>query len=145
MPPAPSPSDPFPPLFHVIYCKRLGLLRLGVSIHNNNNNGAGIAQLVVHGLAVHGVVGSILLWGHFPVEGIFPLELTHLAPDRPLSPARTVLCQIADRPRSTARHVATTNAAIAVVVNDILGRLTVTFSAFSALSSRIFCSKIEHV
>ena len=37
---------------------------------------AGIAQLVVHGLAVHGVAGSILLWGHFPVEGIFPLELT---------------------------------------------------------------------
>ena len=27
--------------------------------------GAGIAQLVVLGLAVHGVAGSILLWGHF--------------------------------------------------------------------------------
>ena len=27
-------------------------------------------------LAVHSVAGSILLWGHFPVEGIFPLELT---------------------------------------------------------------------
>ena len=26
------PSNPFPPLFLVIYCKRLGLLRLGVSI-----------------------------------------------------------------------------------------------------------------
>ena len=38
--------------------------------------GAGIAQLVVLGLAVHSVAGSILLWGHFPVEGIFPLELT---------------------------------------------------------------------
>ena len=38
--------------------------------------GAGIAQLVVLGLAVHGVAGSILLWGHFLVEGIFPLELT---------------------------------------------------------------------
>ena len=38
--------------------------------------GAGIAQLVVLGLAVHSIVGSILLWGHFPVEGIFPLELT---------------------------------------------------------------------
>ena len=38
--------------------------------------GAGIAQLVVLGLAVQGVAGSILLWGHFPVEGIFPLELT---------------------------------------------------------------------
>ena len=37
--------------------------------------GAGIAQLVVLGLAVHSVMGSILLWGHFPVEGIFPLEL----------------------------------------------------------------------
>ena len=34
------------------------------------------AQLVVLGLAVHSVAGSILLWGHFPVEGIFPLELT---------------------------------------------------------------------
>ena len=39
-------------------------------------SGAGIAQLVVLGLAVHSVAGSILLWGHFPVEGIFPLELT---------------------------------------------------------------------
>ena len=38
--------------------------------------GAGIAQLVVLGLAVHSVAGLILLWGHFPVEGIFPLELT---------------------------------------------------------------------
>ena len=38
--------------------------------------GAGIAQLVVLGLTVHSVAGSILLWGHFPVEGIFPLELT---------------------------------------------------------------------
>ena len=38
--------------------------------------GAGITQLVVLGLAVHSVAGSILLWGHFPVEGIFPLELT---------------------------------------------------------------------
>ena len=43
---------------------------------SNAEAGAGIAQLVVHGLAVHGVAGSILLWGHFPVEGIFPLELT---------------------------------------------------------------------
>ena len=34
--------------------------------------GAGIAQLVVLGLAVHSVAGSILLWGHFPVQGIFP-------------------------------------------------------------------------
>ena len=34
----PSPSNPLPPLFHVIYCKRLGLFRLGASIHNNNNN-----------------------------------------------------------------------------------------------------------
>ena len=37
---------------------------------------AGIAQLVVLGLAVHSVASSILLWGLFPVEGIFPLELT---------------------------------------------------------------------
>ena len=48
-----------------------------VSIYNYSLNwGAGIAQLVVLGLAVHSVAGSILLWGHFPVEGIFPLELT---------------------------------------------------------------------
>ena len=33
-------------------------------------------SLVVFGLAVHSVTGSILLWGNFPVEGIFPLELT---------------------------------------------------------------------
>ena len=38
--------------------------------------GGGIALLVVLGLAVHSVAGSILLWGHLPVEGIFPLELT---------------------------------------------------------------------
>ena len=40
------------------------------------SQGAGMAQLVVIGLAVHSVAGSILLWGHFPVERIFPLELT---------------------------------------------------------------------
>ena len=34
------------------------------------------SSLVVFGLAVHSVTGSILLWGDFPVEGIFPLELT---------------------------------------------------------------------
>ena len=34
------------------------------------------SSLVVFGLAVHSVAGSILLWGHFPVEGISPLELT---------------------------------------------------------------------
>ena len=45
-----------------------------VEVHHKY--GAGIAQLVVLGLAVHSVAGSILLWGHFPVEGIFPLELT---------------------------------------------------------------------
>ena len=44
--------------------------------HLNARLGTGIAQLVVLGLAVHSVAGSILLWGHFPVEGIFPLELT---------------------------------------------------------------------
>ena len=33
------------------------------------------SSLVVFGLAVHSVAGSILLWGNFPVEGIFPLEL----------------------------------------------------------------------
>ena len=37
----PPPSNPFPPLFHVIYCKHLMLCRLDVNIHNdddNNNN-----------------------------------------------------------------------------------------------------------
>ena len=34
------------------------------------------SSLVVFGLAVYSVTGSILLWGNFPVEGIFPLELT---------------------------------------------------------------------
>ena len=40
-PPPPSLPLPHPPLttvFHVIYCKRLGLFRLGVSIHNDNNS-----------------------------------------------------------------------------------------------------------
>ena len=44
--------------------------------HQAGQREAGIAQLLVLGLAVHSVAGSILLWGHFPVEGIFPLELT---------------------------------------------------------------------
>ena len=34
------------------------------------------SSLVVFGLTVHSVAGSILLWGNFLVEGIFPLELT---------------------------------------------------------------------
>ena len=34
------------------------------------------SSLVAFGLAVHSAAGSILLWGNFPVEGIFPLELT---------------------------------------------------------------------
>ena len=50
--------------------------------------GAGIAQLVVLGLTVHSVTGSILLWGHFPVEGIFPLELTWVQTP---SPPKTLL------------------------------------------------------
>ena len=39
-------------------------------------NGGRNSLLVVFGLAVRSVAGSILLWGNFPVEGIFPLELT---------------------------------------------------------------------
>ena len=58
-PPPPPPSCLWMSYSNLIYCP-----------------GAGIAQLVVLGLAVHSVAGSILLWGHFPVEGIFPLELT---------------------------------------------------------------------
>ena len=34
------------------------------------------SSLVVFVLAVHSVAGSILLWRNFPVEGIFPFELT---------------------------------------------------------------------
>ena len=48
----------------------------GSTAWNRNMKNIKLAQLVVLGLAVHGVAGSILLWGHFPVEGIFPLELT---------------------------------------------------------------------
>ena len=48
------------------------------------HSSAGIAQLVVLGLAVHSVAGSILLWGHFPVEGIFPLKLTWVQTPFPL-------------------------------------------------------------
>ena len=40
-------------------CVRALLLLLKIE------TGAGIAQLVVLGLAVHSVAGSILLWGHF--------------------------------------------------------------------------------
>ena len=43
---------------------------------NQNPSWAGIAQLIVFGLAVHSVAGSIPLWGNFPVQGIFPLELS---------------------------------------------------------------------
>ena len=42
------------------------------SFHHRGRN----SSLVVLGLAVHSVAGSILLWGNFPVQGIFPLELT---------------------------------------------------------------------
>ena len=41
-----------------------------------HRHGGRNSSLVVFGLAVHSVAGSILLWGNFPVEGIFPLELT---------------------------------------------------------------------
>ena len=43
---------------------------------SNTSLGGRNSSLVVFGLAVHSVAGSILLWGNFPVEGIFPLELT---------------------------------------------------------------------
>ena len=41
-----------------------------------SKNGGRNSSLVVFGLAVHSIADSILLWGNFPVEGIFPLELT---------------------------------------------------------------------
>ena len=40
------------------------------------DSGGRNCSLVVFGLAVHSVAGSILLWGNFPVEANFPLELT---------------------------------------------------------------------
>ena len=43
---------------------------------DNDYYGGRNSSLVVFGLAVHSVAGSIFLWGNFPVEGIFPLELT---------------------------------------------------------------------
>ena len=46
------------------------------------------SSLVVFGLAVHSVAGSILLWGHFPVQGIFPLELTWV--QTPFPPKKTL-------------------------------------------------------
>ena len=59
-------------------CKHVGSCNIVSDTYDLDvvRGGAGIAQLVVLGLAVHSVAGSILLWGHFPVEGIFPLELT---------------------------------------------------------------------
>ena len=60
--------------------KQLLLSQAAMDLHeydvSKRAHGAGIAQLVVLGLAVHSVAGSILLWGLLPVEGIFPLELT---------------------------------------------------------------------
>ena len=47
--------------------------RLSRSVPEGGGGGGGIAQVVVLGLAVHSVAGWILLWGHFPVEGIFSL------------------------------------------------------------------------
>ena len=44
------------------------------------------SSLVVFGLAVHSVAGSILLWGNFPVEGISPLEVTWVQTPFPLPP-----------------------------------------------------------
>ena len=41
------------------------LLLMIIVMMNIISSGAGIAQLVVLGLAVHSVAGSILLWGHF--------------------------------------------------------------------------------
>ena len=40
-------------------------------LHRGRNSSVGSAWACCHSVA-----GSILLWGHFPVEGIFPLELT---------------------------------------------------------------------
>ena len=40
-------------------------LRVDTAVASQLSSWAGIAQLVVLGLAVHSVAGSILLWGHF--------------------------------------------------------------------------------
>ena len=47
-------------------------------ITESDDSGGWNSLLVVFGLAVHSVGGSILFWGNFPVEGVFPLELTWL-------------------------------------------------------------------
>ena len=64
--------------------------------------------------------------------------------------AKFLNCNVAwqtniDLLRWTARHVATSNAAIVVAINNILMRLSVLFFAFCSLSSCIFCLKMEHV
>ena len=43
---------------------------------NIQHMGGQNSSLVVFRLTVHSIAGSILFWGNFPVEGIFPLELT---------------------------------------------------------------------
>ena len=45
-------------------CRRL-IIQWQTFTFQRVKKGAGIAQLVVLGLAVHSVAGSILLWGHF--------------------------------------------------------------------------------
>ena len=45
-----------------------------LSWHFSSSVGGRNSSLVVFGLVVHSVAGSILLWGNFPEEGIFPLE-----------------------------------------------------------------------
>ena len=51
------------------------VIDLGEAHDGSIRAGGRNSSLVVFGLAVHSVAGSIL-WGNFPVEGIFPLELT---------------------------------------------------------------------
>ena len=53
---------------------RYGQCRL--KCQHSNWFGGRNSSLVVFRLAVHSVAGSILHWGNFPVQGIFPLELT---------------------------------------------------------------------
>ena len=42
----------------------------------NTHNGGRNSSVGSAWARCHSVAGSILLWGHFPVDGIFPLELT---------------------------------------------------------------------
>ena len=70
-----SELDTWTVTYQNIYCNKKVLRSILKAKMNSGLRGRN-SSLVVFGLAVHSVAGSILLWGNFPIEGIFPLELT---------------------------------------------------------------------